>query len=697
MWSSLLSRCWSVLLMALAISPSAVLAAEAEKLLPAATDMILTLNLHRVLDDHKNTPFVQRHLEEWRLALRGDEKQLKEYYRDREVLKTEGITEAAFLQRARLLKTLGDTLGMDPLQDVDRITCGFKRGDASSFVVLVDGRFKEEKFRAAIKQLDRNFLGTFKVTKMGGVEIVQITVRATEVYVALLNGKTLAITGSRQGMEDLLARSAGKKESELSPGMRALLLKAEMEHLAFVMTNLDAVVKEAARFLEKDVPQYLQPENTVAKTVAKQVAEWLRKYGENVLSASVGLSIGDTASRLQYGLETKDAETARQLGKLIEQGNLLATVGLRAVDTELTRQLANIFFRTRVSVKGTTLVVQVEVPHELIQQVLKEFQQAGDVLTRRILSIPIWGPLQPPPPGAIQVEAMMDLPYRDDRQADPIRHRLDLFVPKGKKDFPVVVLVHGGGWIMGDNRCCGLYTTVGRFLASQGIGAVLPNYRLSPGVQHPEHIKDVARAVAWTRDNLAKYGGDPKRIFLMGHSAGGHLVSLLATDESYLRAEGMSGADIKGVVSVSGVYHIPPQPVDGTLGGSGPAAFWVDQLLPPRGSISLPEPPSMGIPLRLDPFGLAFGYDLKVREKASPVNHVHRGLTPFLIVVAERDLPTQAAQADEFVQALQNAGGDARFLKVAKRNHSSVMFSAISPDDTVGRAILEFVRKNDKK
>src|SRR5262249_41972239 len=150
-----------------------------------------------------------------------------------------------------------------------------------------------------------------------------------------------------------------------------------------------------------------------------------------------------------------------------------------------------------------------EVPYEFIQQAVKELRPRlallhhphMEALSRRVLSIPIWGPPKPPP-GALEVEEVRDIAYRDDAQADPIRHRLDLFVPKGKKDYPVVVLVHGGAWTMGDNRCCGLYSSVGHFLASQGIGAVLPNYRLSPGAQHPDHVKDVARAVAWTHKTI---------------------------------------------------------------------------------------------------------------------------------------------------------------------------------------------------
>src|SRR5262249_36539523 len=156
----------------------------------------------------------------------------------------------------------------------------------------------------------------------------------------------------------------------------------------------------------------------------------------------------------------------------------------------------------------------------------------------------------------------------------------DLFLPEGKKDFPVVVLVHGGAWVMGDNRCCGLYTAVAEWLAGQGIGVVVPNYRLSPFVKNPQHVRDVARAVAWAQDHIEDYGGRPECMFLVGHSAGGHLVALLATDETYLKEAGARPADIKGVVAVSGVYHIPPGKAEITLGGSGPDAAGIEQLLP---------------------------------------------------------------------------------------------------------------------
>src|SRR5262245_12611998 len=147
----------------------------------------------------------------------------------------------------------------------------------------------------------------------------------------------------------------------------------------------------------------------------------------------------------------------------------------------------------------------------------------------RVTDLRLWDASLP----ACSVREELGVAYRQGPDADPVRHRLDLYLPAGREGFPVVVLVHGGAWMVGDNRCCGLYSSVGRYLASRGIGVAMPNYRLSPRVRHPHHVRDVAEAVAWTRANIAQYGGDPSRLFLMGHSAGGHLVSLLATDRTY--------------------------------------------------------------------------------------------------------------------------------------------------------------------
>ena len=92
-------------------------------------------------------------------------------------------------------------------------------------------------------------------------------------------------------------------------------------------------------------------------------------------------------------------------------------------------------------------------------------------------------------------EQHANIAYRTDKDADPERHLLDVYVPKGKKDFPVVLFVHGGSWKSGNKN---LYAPLGQSLAADGIGCVICNYRLSPAVQHPAHVEDVAKAFAWT-------------------------------------------------------------------------------------------------------------------------------------------------------------------------------------------------------
>jgi acetyl esterase/lipase len=312
----------------------------------------------------------------------------------------------------------------------------------------------------------------------------------------------------------------------------------------------------------------------------------------------------------------------------------------------------------------------------------------------RVTDLAIWDP-PPAPPDAPEVERIRDVPYGEGAGPDSSKRQLDLFLPRGLKDYPVVLLVHGGFWMTGDNRCCGLYPSVASFLARHGLGIALPNYRLSPGVKHPEHIKDVARAFAWVHAHIAEYGGCPDKMVVAGHSAGGHLVTLLATDETWLKAEGLRPTDIKGVIATSGVYHIPEAKQNYALGGSTPQAYRLNQTLPIRRPSSSVPPQTVnrpGIPVQLDVFGPIFGSDPEVRANASPFHHIHPGLPPFLICYADHDLPSLPGMAEEFHQALRAQGCECQLLKVENRNHNSIMFRAIEENDPVGRAMLEFIR-----
>jgi acetyl esterase/lipase len=281
---------------------------------------------------------------------------------------------------------------------------------------------------------------------------------------------------------------------------------------------------------------------------------------------------------------------------------------------------------------------------------------------------------------AREVQIVRNIAYRDlypGEDGREERNKLDLYLPNGLKDYPVLFFVHGGAWIRGSKDHFGMYSALGLHWARHGVGMVVPNYRLSPSVQHPEHIKDVARAFAWTYKNIARYGGRGDQIFVAGHSAGGHLVGLLATDESYLKAEGLSVQDIHGVIPISGVYRIHDIHIDAGLNADPRLKGFSPERLEARSR-------------RL--VGSVFGNDPKVLLQASPLTHVQAGLPPFLLIYAEHDLPTLGAMAREFNKALQQKQDEAKILEVKDRNHLSVLLRACREDDPVARAMSDFIR-----
>jgi len=230
---------------------------------------------------------------------------------------------------------------------------------------------------------------------------------------------------------------------------------------------------------------------------------------------------------------------------------------------------------------------------------------------------------------------------------------LDIYAQAGAEAAPVLLFVHGGGWTSGDK---GTYGYLGRSFASQGYVTVIPNYRLSPEVQHPVHVRDVARAVAWTYNRIADYGGDPERIVLMGHSAGGHLVALLALDDRYLREQGLSPRILDGVIPISGVYDLTVIPA----------------------------------------FTEVFGNSLDRRRDASPLYHAREGRLPSLpwrILYAEEDLPTLGEQAEDFYQALRSRGARAELFRIPGRDHETIISFLGRNADPATRLVLAFLKE----
>jgi acetyl esterase/lipase len=263
------------------------------------------------------------------------------------------------------------------------------------------------------------------------------------------------------------------------------------------------------------------------------------------------------------------------------------------------------------------------------------------------------------------------------------RQKLDVFRPEGMTKRPVVLMIHGGTWIIGDKNFHGLYRDVAVSLAKEGFVVVAANYRLSPWVKHPEHVKDVARAFTWTRKHIMDHGGDPDNIVLLGHSAGGHLVSLLATDPRW--TEESDRKAIRGVVSVSGVYAIPkPDDIaklaEGMMSMGGKMPLAISTLVGQSGKL-------------LNPFPLIFGNDPKVLKEASPMSYIKPGLVPFLVLYAEKEFPFIADTSRDFTAAMQKSKNEVELIKFEKRDHNTIFFYADTADDPVHKAIVSFVQK----
>jgi acetyl esterase/lipase len=136
------------------------------------------------------------------------------------------------------------------------------------------------------------------------------------------------------------------------------------------------------------------------------------------------------------------------------------------------------------------------------------------------------------------------------------RQRLDVYRPAhAVSPAPVVVFFYGGNWNSGDRKD---YLFVGEALAAKGFVAVVPDYRLYPQVRFPGFLADSAHAVRWIMDHIAEYGGDPQRVFVMGHSAGAYNAAMLALNPEYLKAAGVDPKRIRGMIGLAGPYDFLP-------------------------------------------------------------------------------------------------------------------------------------------
>jgi acetyl esterase/lipase len=137
------------------------------------------------------------------------------------------------------------------------------------------------------------------------------------------------------------------------------------------------------------------------------------------------------------------------------------------------------------------------------------------------------------------------------------RGTLDVYAPdRVGAPAPVVVFFYGGGWVSGDKA---IYRFLGATLARRGFVVVIPDYRVFPEVRFPGFVEDGARVIAWAHGHVAEYGGDPRRIVLMGHSAGAYIAAMLNFDRQWLAALGLDlRGMVRGLIGLAGAYDFLP-------------------------------------------------------------------------------------------------------------------------------------------
>lgn len=241
-------------------------------------------------------------------------------------------------------------------------------------------------------------------------------------------------------------------------------------------------------------------------------------------------------------------------------------------------------------------------------------------------------------------------------------HRLDVFRPAagkaGAQARPVLVYVHGGGWGRGDKR---LGKSLAPLFVDNGYVFVSLNYRLAPKNQYPTFMHDLAAAMRWIKDNVGRYGGDPTQIVLVGHSAGAHLVALLATDPQFLQGQGLPMNMFKAVV-----------PVD-------TASF--NFLVDPYGWFVDRQKK-----IRVD----AFGTDRALYAAASPTLVVSKAkpgtVSPFLIFVSSKR-PDAVEQSEALARALHASGNQATVTQL-DLGHAKMNQAIGDPSSPLGKALL---------
>ncbi len=260
-----------------------------------------------------------------------------------------------------------------------------------------------------------------------------------------------------------------------------------------------------------------------------------------------------------------------------------------------------------------------------------------------------------------------DINYAQDTEQSSIQsiqirdQLLDIYQPQYCISCPVVIYIHGGYWVLGDK---GSLSYKAKAFTAHNYVYISMNYRLAPDYPFPHNAQDVAEAFHWVKENIGKYGGNPEQIYILGHSAGGHLAALIALDEQYLFPFDLSPSDIAGII------------------GLDSAAYYLPDLI-----VAEPE--------NQDLFYWAFGDNPEDWERASPINYIkavqkEELVPPFLLLVAGGRTVSEDVNR-LFCERLTEGGYFASMLYYREKDHVSIDFELGKEGDLVFPAILAWL------
>jgi arylformamidase len=229
------------------------------------------------------------------------------------------------------------------------------------------------------------------------------------------------------------------------------------------------------------------------------------------------------------------------------------------------------------------------------------------------------------------VKARLDIPY-----GRTARERLDVF-PCGRPNAPTLVYIHGGYWQFNDKEP---YAFFGESLLPAGFNLVLVEYTLAPAARMDQIVAEVRRAVAWVIDHAGELGLDPARVFVAGHSAGGHLTAMA-----------MSEPRVAGGIAISGIFDLEP--------------------------------------IRLNYLNAKLGLDPAEAERNSPVLHLPARAAPLVVTVGLDELPELIRQSKEYAESWQKHGLNGRYLPLPGHEHFSILEELAKPDGAIVGALKQ--------